>query len=244
MSNRSDDALRERLELASYATRGPWVKNSRIFACVDGYGSEWHPTVESQKDKDICYLYDNDNAEDDAAHIAASSPDVVRADLEEILALRAEVARLRTREEWLIGHLAEGDAYEWRCPNVKDEPWPWATCDSCNAGSVESRKRCWRKAAEIETREKQGESGEVPENLGGIRPCPECGSPAEMDNSPWDKKTPFFVVLCTRTSGAWHVGRMLKAKKRPLRHGINNRRWSDEPETLPALRGNRPASRF
>ena len=116
--------------------------------------------------------------------------------MSEIDELLAEVERLRAREEWLIGHLAEGDAYEWRCPNVKDEPWPWATCDSCNAGSVESRKRCWRKAAEMETREKQGESGEVPENPGGIRPCPECGSPAEIDNSPWDKNTPFFVV-CT-----------------------------------------------
>ena len=113
MSDRSNEALRERLELASYATRGPWVKNSRSFGCVDGYGSEWHPTVESQKDKDICYHYDIDNAEDDDAHIAASSPDVVRADLEEILALRAEVARLKDEIASLEQELKFSDETEY-----------------------------------------------------------------------------------------------------------------------------------
>lgn len=36
-----------------------------------------------------------------AAHIAASSPDVVRADIEEILRLREEVARLNKEADWL-----------------------------------------------------------------------------------------------------------------------------------------------
>lgn len=36
-----------------------------------------------------------------AAHIAASSPDVVRADIEEILRLRKEVARLNKEADWL-----------------------------------------------------------------------------------------------------------------------------------------------
>ena len=109
----TEERLFEIKARAKAATPGPWVKNSRSFGCVDGYGSEWHPTVESQKDKDICYLYDNDNAEDDAAHIAASSPDVVRADLEEILALRAEVARLKDEIASLEQELKFSDETEY-----------------------------------------------------------------------------------------------------------------------------------
>ena len=41
------------------------------------------------------------NNRSDAAHIAASSPDVVRADIEEILRLRKEVARLNKEADWL-----------------------------------------------------------------------------------------------------------------------------------------------
>ena len=187
MSDRSDEALRERLELASYATRGPWVKNSRSFGCVDGYGSEWHPTVESEKDKDICYLYDNDNAEDDAAHIAASSPAAARAAPAATLALRAEVERLRaeneslknsafefgvvfstkvnemrTREEWLIRQLAQGGT--WLCPMPNDYECEWRRMDSCRVSQSLNREVCWRKAAEKATREITGISGNFLEN--------------------------------------------------------------------------------
>ena len=79
--NRSDAALRERLELAEKATQGPWVlqDNGAI------------PLVYGPNGERIAKAIDNHT---DAAHIAASSPDVVREDIEELLRLRQEVARL------------------------------------------------------------------------------------------------------------------------------------------------------
>ena len=106
-NDRSDAALRERLELAEKATKGPWIKRFRDFQGEDGFGWESKPTVEAE-DKMICLFYDRDvdaddvdNDEDDAAHIAANSPDVVRADIEEIIRLRAENNELRIENEAL-----------------------------------------------------------------------------------------------------------------------------------------------
>lgn len=160
MSDRSEQALRERLELAKKATRGPWTKKIRCFGVEEVYGSdEWHPVVESQKDENICYLYANANAEDDAAHIAASSPDVVRADLEEILALRAEVGRLKSENARLdreADQLAEFlsdydnslpsmgscpanlDGFDFECPFEREK-----TAFGC----FDYAPYCWREAA-------------------------------------------------------------------------------------------------
>lgn len=44
--------------------------------------------------------------ESDAAHIAANSPDVVMADIDEILRLRADVERLEKEANWLATRLA------------------------------------------------------------------------------------------------------------------------------------------
>lgn len=82
MSDRSEQALRERLELARKATDGPW---GRVMGKGVGTDSGNGP---------VPFCIALATFENDAAHIAANSPDVVRADLEEILALRAEVARL------------------------------------------------------------------------------------------------------------------------------------------------------
>lgn len=108
-NDRSDAALRERLELAEKATKGPWIKRYRDFLGEDGFGWESKPTVEAE-DKMICLFYDRDadaddvdNDEDDATHIAANSPDVVKADIEEILRLRAENERLNKEADWLAG---------------------------------------------------------------------------------------------------------------------------------------------
>ena len=48
--------------------------------------------------------------ESDAAHIAANSPDVVMADIDEILRLRAQVERLEKEADWLI---SEKIVEEW-----------------------------------------------------------------------------------------------------------------------------------
>ena len=106
-NDRSEEALRERLELAEKATKGPWIKIYRDFLGEDGFGWESKPTVEAE-DKMICLFYDRnadaddvDNDEADAAHIAANSPDVVRADIEEILRLRLENKMLGVANEKL-----------------------------------------------------------------------------------------------------------------------------------------------
>lgn len=84
-NDRSDAALRERLEIAGKATNGPWY---HPLAAIVG-------TKKSPEDNDatcICFTEwgCSGDPQANAAHIAASSPDVVRADIEEILRLRGE----------------------------------------------------------------------------------------------------------------------------------------------------------
>lgn len=95
-NDRSDAALRERLEIAGKATKGPWYHS---LAAIVG-------TKKSPEDNDatcICFTEwgCSGDPQANAAHIAASSPDVVRADIEEILRLRKEVARLNKEADWL-----------------------------------------------------------------------------------------------------------------------------------------------
>ena len=150
MSNdRSDAALRERLELAEKATKGPWIKRSRDFQGEDGFGWESKPTVEAE-DKMVCLFYDRDvdaddvdNDEDDAAHIAANSPDVVKADIEEILRLRAENERLNKEADLLAKTLGVQVKDCFGCA------WCWLSeSDMCNGDCTESLRNAARKAPE------------------------------------------------------------------------------------------------
>lgn len=86
-NNRSDAALRERLELAEKATQGPWKSDEVVTRKKD-----FEPSY-VVKDKDGFTIVDVipvSAYQANAAHIAASSPDVVREDIEEILRLRGE----------------------------------------------------------------------------------------------------------------------------------------------------------
>lgn len=97
-NNRSEAALRERLELAEKATQGPWKSDEVVTRKKD-----FEPSY-VVKDKDGFTIVDVlpvPAYQANAAHIAASSPDVVRADIEEILRLRKEVARLNKEADWL-----------------------------------------------------------------------------------------------------------------------------------------------
>ena len=144
-NDRSDAAMRKRLELADKATKGPWIKRSRDFQGEDGFGWESKPTVEAE-DKMICLFYDRDvdaddvdNDEDDAAHIAANSPDVVREDIEEILKMRA-------REDWLIEYIC--NKCSTMCPMPKGYRCKHKFNNVCylNPSETEMRKQCWRGA--------------------------------------------------------------------------------------------------
>lgn len=95
-NDRSDAAMRERLKLAEKATQGPWY---HTLAAIVG-------TKKSPEDNDatcICFTEwgCSGDPQANAAHIAASSPDVVQADIEEILRLRKEVERLDKEADWL-----------------------------------------------------------------------------------------------------------------------------------------------
>lgn len=95
MSDRSEQTLRERLELTKKATpegeRTLWTVDPAVrgYICIRDAFNEHLLTIEDSADMAT------------AQHIAANHPDVVCADLEEILALRAEVERLRKRAERL-----------------------------------------------------------------------------------------------------------------------------------------------
>ena len=83
MSDRSDATLRERLELAKKATtkgeRTLWTVDGAVrgYLCIRDAFNEHLLTIEDSADMAT------------AQHIAANHPDVVRADLEEILARKA-----------------------------------------------------------------------------------------------------------------------------------------------------------
>lgn len=94
-TDRSAETLLARRALAAQATPGPWwVKSPPCFVpftCV----------VKSSAGN-LAGL----NGPESAAHIAANSPDVVEADIDEILRLRAEVGRLEKEADWLATHVA------------------------------------------------------------------------------------------------------------------------------------------
>lgn len=97
-NDRSDAALRERLVIAEKATQGPWKSDEVVTRKKD-----FEPSY-VVKDKDGFTIVDVlpvPAYQANAAHIAASSPDVVREDIEEILQLRKEVARLNKEADWL-----------------------------------------------------------------------------------------------------------------------------------------------
>lgn len=101
-NNRTTESLLARRELAKKATPGPWETDYRkayvftpppeqiMIAEMRGIG-DGLDTVQRQAN---------------AAHIAANSPDVVMADIDEILRLRAEVKRLEKEVDWLALVLA------------------------------------------------------------------------------------------------------------------------------------------
>lgn len=109
MSDRSDAALRERLELTSKAGEkqpGTWKSRGTF-----GDAIVWREKTD--KNDDVTHVVGEIRFTEVAAHIAASSPDVVRADLEEILALRADVERLKDEVASLEQELKFSDETEY-----------------------------------------------------------------------------------------------------------------------------------
>lgn len=93
--DRSAETLLARRTIAAQATPGPWwVKPHPFFVPFT--------CVVRSRSGNLAGL----NGPESAAHIAANSPDVVTADVDEILHLRAKVGRLQKEADWLATHVA------------------------------------------------------------------------------------------------------------------------------------------
>lgn len=151
-NDRSDAALRERLEIAGKAT-------------PKGESTLW--MVDPAVPRDLCIrdafnerilTMEDCTATATAHHIAASSPDVVRADIEEILRLRQEVARLDKEADWFIEYIWNKDIF--RCPMPEGYRCEHRFKHVCCLDSEETeiRGRCWREAARkaVEEEERHG----------------------------------------------------------------------------------------
>lgn len=111
-NNRSDAALRERLELAEKAV----PKGEKTIWTAD-FASPHETCVRDAFTERILTMEDyTDQAT--AAHIAANHPDVVRADIEEILLMRQEVARLEMENQRLTVAGANDEAYLLTCLDI------------------------------------------------------------------------------------------------------------------------------
>lgn len=135
-NDRSDAAMRERLKLAEKATQGPWY---HTLAAIVG-------TKKSPEDNDatcICFTEwgCSGDPQANAAHIAASSPDVVRADIEEIL-------RLRKERDWLLREVSRNNRMPVFCPMPDRYECLYHVGDECKSRDVEMRVGCWRTAVE------------------------------------------------------------------------------------------------
>lgn len=165
-NDRSDAALRERLVIAGKAAQGPWKSDEippEIIGC--------RPRYIVRDGKGIVIVEDVRHFaswQTTAAHIAASSPDVVREDIEEILRLRQEVARLDKEADWLVKMLSH---YTEDCPLkfswVYEEMFPIPKIDGCDGSWPDddyfdctnpTPEKCWREAARkaVEKEERHG----------------------------------------------------------------------------------------
>lgn len=144
-NDRSDAALQKRLELAKKATHGPWA----LWEWDNGV-KEIRSNADPDEDH-VCRVWHKK----DGDFLAKNSPIEVQADIEEILRLRAEVARLNKEADWLAKIMF---FYTEECPlkmKIQDE-LPIPKLDECLGAWPENDyfdcvkntpKKCWREAA-------------------------------------------------------------------------------------------------
>lgn len=126
----STEALLKHRAIAEKATPGPWAM-----------GGKTCPWVEDDEGNGICRMLARDSPRDTAAHIAANSPDVVKAHVDEILRLRAELERLNKEADYLAGVIAAAYCAQenvTRCEKTEGLPLHKLR-DACAS--------CWRRAA-------------------------------------------------------------------------------------------------
>ena len=141
-NDRSDAALRERLMIAEKAAQGPWKLDEVITKRKD-----FEPSY-VVKDRDGFTIVDvlpTAAYQANAVNIAANSPDVVKADIEEILRLRAENESLNKEANWLAKALGVQVKDSFGCS------WCWLSeSDMCNGDCTESLRNAASEAVEEE----------------------------------------------------------------------------------------------
>lgn len=100
----SDRALRARRAIAEKATPGPWAVQIYNGGPYPGPFQIW-----SQSAPNAILVSISVEGSRNCAHIAANSPDVIMADIDEILHLRAEVERLNKEADWLAERISIRD---------------------------------------------------------------------------------------------------------------------------------------
>lgn len=132
--NRTTEALLARRELAEKATPEKW-NLLQIFAEDENYVG---PETWADMGKAVCIC----RYAKDAQYIAANSPDVAMADIDEILRLRAQVERLEKEADWLA-------EYCWKKPEAEYHPLREMRggfyCGTCPHDH--DCRKCWREAA-------------------------------------------------------------------------------------------------
>lgn len=92
---RSNEALQARRALAEKATTGPWDKHKDVYQDIEGEFQDYISIGSLETKTYVATVQDSSYMDENAAHIVANSPDVVMADIDEILRLRKEVSTLK-----------------------------------------------------------------------------------------------------------------------------------------------------
>ena len=145
-NDRSDAALQKRLELAKKATHGPWA----LWEWDNGV-KEIRSNADPDEDH-VCRVWHKK----DGDFLAKNSPREVQADIEEILRMRQEVARLNKEADWFIEYIWNKDIF--RCPMPEGYKCEHKLKHVCCLDSEETeiRGRCWREAARKAVEEENG----------------------------------------------------------------------------------------
>lgn len=145
-NDRSDAALQKRLELAKKATHGPWA----LWEWDNGV-KEIRSNADPDEDH-VCRVWHKK----DGDFLAKNSPIEVQADIEEILRMRQEVARLNKEADWFIEYIWNKDIF--RCPMPEGYKCEHKFKHVCCLDSEETeiRGRCWREAARKAVEEENG----------------------------------------------------------------------------------------
>lgn len=105
------EALLKHRAIAEKATPGPWRSGEESQKAIDDEYDIWSVVYGPER---VAIVEEGRYMAGNRAHIAANSPDVVKAHVDETLRLRAEVKRLEREADWLAQAAANNGWQELR----------------------------------------------------------------------------------------------------------------------------------